>query len=110
MRSCAGQEGELWLLWGSLQRLCRGLGAVARALTLWSLPSFFLPKWVGGQRQGRPDAVLTEQELWEEVSLMPHHGSWTFLFSCPPGLTYFQSSGQILFAETPTRVNVSVGP
>ena len=43
MRGCAGQEGELWLLWESLQKVCGGLGAVATALTPRSLPSFFLP-------------------------------------------------------------------
>ena len=49
---------------------------MARALTPWSPPSFFLHKWVGGQQLGRPDAVLTEQELWEEVILTPTPPPW----------------------------------
>ena len=77
----------------------------------WTQPlllGHFLPSSSPSGLVGRGWADL--MLFWEEVILTPHHGSWTFLFSCPPDLTYFQCAAQILFAETPTRVNVSVGP
>lgn len=58
---------------------------------------------------GRPDAVLTEQELWEEVILTPTmaHGPFS---SHAHQVSLISNAAQILFAETHTRVSVSVGP